>query len=427
MTRPLETSAVCNQLAAAVMERCDTVAGCTEEPGRITRRCLTQPMRDVHERLGEWMRDARLEPRADHAGNLIGRRAGQGEDRVLLIGSHLDSVPGAGRYDGVLGVLMGLAAVESLADTPLPFHVDVIGFCEEEGVRFSKPYLGSSAIANRFQSEWLERIDPAGVSLREALQAFGGDPDRIEDAAYAPERVVGYLEPHLEQGPVLDRLDRPVGVVSGIVGQSRLRLEFRGEAGHAGTTPMAGRRDALVPAAALVAEVRRVARRTEGLLATVGKFDVFPNAPNVIPERVELSLDVRHAVDGPREATVGAIVAEAGRLAEQEGCRFKLLEDTSQDAVSVDEGLTNELARAIADCGCEPHRIASGAGHDAVMMAQRFPITMLFVRHPGAVSHHPDERVELEDVAAGIEAMRRFVLRVAQNHPAPASSASVAT
>lgn len=418
------TASLCSTLAATVMQRCEEFAGCTEEPGRITRRCLTGPMREAHDRLGEWMREAGLEPQADHAGNLIGRRTSSDSDRVLLIGSHLDSVPDGGRYDGVLGVLMGLAAAKALADASLPFQLHVIGFSEEEGVRFSMPYLGSSAIAGCFQEEWFSRVDSAGVSLRDALATFGGDPERIGQAEYPTDKVIGYVEPHLEQGPVLERLGQPLGIVSGIVGQTRMRLELRGEAGHAGTTPMEGRRDALVAAAGVVAAVRAVAGRSEGLRATVGKLECHPNAPNVIPERVELSLDVRHPLDGLREAAIGEILAEAEQIAEAEGCHFSHVKDTAQDAVAVDEGLTARLAEAITECGCEPPRVFSGAGHDAVIMAQRFPVSMLFVRHPGAVSHHPDERVDADDVAAGIQALTRFVLNVAKQHPTPAAVSS---
>lgn len=410
------------RLAYATMLRCDSLAECTEEPGRITRRFLSAPMRTVHERVSEWMTAAGLQPRVDHAGNLIGRRAATlppdaatGE-KVLLIGSHLDTVPGGGRYDGVLGVLIGLALAEALGDTPLPFHIDVIGFSEEEGVRFSKPYLGSSAVAGCFQHEWLARTDRTGCTVRDAITEFGGDADRLGEAAYEPSQVIGYLEPHLEQGPVLERSGSPVGVVSGIVGQTRMRVEFLGEAGHAGTTPMAGRHDALVAAAAFVGEVRAITERTEGLIATVGKIDTSPNATNVIADRVEVAIDARHPRDATLNAAVEELTARGDRLAADEGCRFRVLESTGQAAVTVDQLLTEALAETIAELGVEPLRLASGAGHDAVIMASRFPVAMLFLRHPGGVSHHPDERVDRDDVAFGIEVLTRFVGRLAQQH-----------
>ncbi|MEQ8835601.1 MAG: hydantoinase/carbamoylase family amidase, partial [Lacipirellulaceae bacterium] len=293
-------------LADLVMARCDELGHCSEEPGQITRRFLSKPMHDVHDRLAAWMRSAGLSTRIDNAGNLIGRLEGQsitaGESpRTLLLGSHLDSVPGGGRYDGVLGVLLGLALIEALEGVNLPFHLDIIGFSEEEGVRFSKPYLGSSAVAGRFETEWLERVDAEGTTLREAIVEFGLAPDCLGDAAYSTEEVIGFIEPHLEQGPLLESCGSPGGLVTAIAGQSRLRLAFTGQMGHAGTTPMQGRHDALVSSAEFIRAVRELGTRVEGLRATVGRLKVMPNAPNVIPGRVELSLDVRHAEDEVRE------------------------------------------------------------------------------------------------------------------------------
>lgn len=357
-----------------------------------------------------------LETRVDAVGNLFGRRAAARGNRTLLIGSHLDTVPGGGRYDGVLGVLIGLGVIEALDDADLPFHVEIVGFSEEEGVRFSKPYLGSSAVAGCFESEWLGRIDRTGYSVRDAIVDFGGDPDRIADAAYSADSLIGYVEPHLEQGPVLERSGSPVGVVSGIVGQSRLRLEFLGEAAHAGTTPMAGRHDAMVCAAAFVNEVRTLASKEVGLIATVGKFDASPNAPNVIADRVEVSLDVRHPNDEAREAAIETLLSRAQQLSNAEGCVLNVLEQAGQGAVTVDPKLTDLLAESVAECTSEPLRLSSGAGHDAVIMARTFPIAMLFLRHPDGISHHPDERVDRDDVAVGIEVMTRFVLRLAEDY-----------
>ncbi|MEN0111179.1 MAG: allantoate amidohydrolase [Planctomycetota bacterium] len=403
-----------DRLAHAVMGRCDAIAECTEEPGRITRRYLSAPMRTVHERIGGWMQAAGLATRVDHAGNLFGLRRGACSDRTLLVGSHLDTVPGGGRYDGVLGVLMGVALAESLGDARLPFDLEVVGFSEEEGVRYSKPYLGSAAVAGRFKPAWLARTDRAGVTVREAIAEFGGDADRLEEAAYDPQRVIGYVEPHLEQGPVLERAAAAVGVVSGIVGQSRLRLEFIGETAHAGTTPMIGRRDALAPAAAMVGETRRMAESTRGLLATVGKIDVSPNAPNVVADRVELALDVRHPSDASRDLAVDRLVERARELAAAERCECRVLENTPSPATIVDRQLSDRLADAVTATGVEPLRLPSGAGHDAVMMARRFPVAMLFIRHPGGVSHHPDERCDRDDVAVGVDTLRRLVLGLAE-------------
>lgn len=400
-------------LADRVMTRCDDIAACSESPDCITRRFLTPPMQCVHDLLREWMGSLSMSVCLDNAGNLIGRRESPGAKQTLLIGSHLDTVPGGGRYDGVLGVLIGLAVVEALGGADLPFNVDVIGFSEEEGVRYSKPYLGSAAVAGCFDPDWLGRVDSTGVTLREAITAYGADPLGICDCAYSADEVIGYVEPHLEQGPVLERAREPVGVVSGIVGQSRLRLRVVGEAGHAGTTPMAGRRDALVAAAAFVTKVREMGIDTDGLRATVGHFAVFPGAPNVIPERVEFSLDVRHASDTVRERAVDQLIIAGRRVVEVEQCRFEVIEKSAQGAVEVNQPLTLALADAISDVGFQPLCLPSGAGHDAVIMAQRFPVAMLFIRHPGGISHHPDERVERDDVAVAIDVLGRFVHKLA--------------
>lgn len=406
-------------LADLVMARCDELGHCSEDEDQLTRRYLCEPMHDVHDRLAGWMRAAGLTTRIDNAGNIIGRREGQatnpGESpRALLVGSHLDCVPGGGRYDGVLGVLLALALVEELADTTLPFHLDVVGFSEEEGVRFSKPYLGSGAVAGLFETEWLQRTDSAGITLREAIVEFGLAPDCLEDAAYTAEEVIGYIEPHLEQGPVLDQCGSPVGLVTAIAGQSRLRLEFTGQMGHAGTTPMAGRRDALVSSAEFIRTVRELGTRVEGLRATVGKIKVKPNAPNVIPGKVELSLDVRHAEDAVRDKAVEELLALGQRIAAAEGGQFTVLEQTPEAAVRVDPQLSNLLSKAIIETGYALTELPSGAGHDAVMMAKRFPIAMLFLRHPGGISHHPDEHVERDDVAVGLQVLSCFVRRLAE-------------
>jgi len=401
-------------LADLVMARCDELAACSEESGRITRRFLTAPMLEVHDRLGSWMRQANLQTRADDAGNLIGRRIAETAIRTLIVGSHLDTVPGGGRFDGVLGVLIGVAVAETLGDKRLPFHLDVVGFSEEEGVRYSMPYLGSSAVAGLFQQEWLERADSNGTSMREAISAFHLDADSIAEAAYSPDEVIGFVEPHLEQGPVLERAGLPLGVVSGIAGQSRLRLRFQGKAAHAGTTPMLSRCDALAMAAEFVCEVRSLGRQTTGLRATVGRMDVTPNATNVIAGRVELSLDVRHLNNLQRERAIDNLLAAGKRIANRENGTLVVIEQTSQHAMEVDAALSELLAKSIGQCGYETLQMQSGAGHDAVVMAQRFPVAMLFLRHPGGVSHHPDEHVERDDVAAAIEVMSQFVVGLAQ-------------
>ncbi len=372
-------------------------------------------MRDAHELLFDWTQQAGLLPRIDNAGNFIGRLGSRTGKKVLLLGSHLDSVPDAGRYDGVLGTLLSIAVCEMLGGVSLPFHIDVLGFSEEEGVRFNCPYLGSAALAGRFDMAWLGREDVSGVTMREAIRAFGLVPEEIDACRYEAGEVIGYIEPHLEQGSMLDRLDQPVGVVTGIAGQSRLRLTFTGEAGHAGTAPMVDRCDAILAAARFVCDVRAEALSADGLKATVGSLQVDPNASNVIAGLVELSLDVRHLDDTVRDAAIERLLVKGRQIASEERCCFDVLEHCCQLSVRSDRQLIATLADAIAEVNGRVVELESGAGHDAVIMGQHVPMAMMFLRHPGGVSHHPKERVKVEDVAVAIHVLTRCVLRLADH------------
>ena len=361
-----------------------------------------------------------MEVRVDAVGNIVGRRsvaASPAGDQqamlVLMIGSHLDTVPNAGKYDGILGVLVGLAVVEALGTVSLPFAIDVIGFSEEEGIRYSQPYLGSRAVAGNFDLAWLDRCDASGISMRDAITTFGQDPSKIADAAYKFTDVVGFIEAHLEQGPVLERAGLPVAVVTSIVGQSRLVVRFLGEAGHAGTTPMVPRSDALVGAAKWIQEVQQTGMQTDRLRATVGRIVAFPNASNVIPDCVELSLDVRHELELVRLAAIEELLQAGYQIAESDHLEFIVAHRCDSRSVAVSPRLKSILCESIASQGVEPLRLASGAGHDAVVMGEQFPMAMLFIRHPGGISHHPAERVDVEDVAVAINVMVEFVKRLA--------------
>ena len=401
-------------LADDVLARCDLLACYSEEPNRITRTCLCGAMHQVHASLRTWMERAGMSVRLDAAGNLIGHypAAGAGA-RALLIGSHLDSVPDAGKYDGILGVLLGVAAVQALGGQRLPFAIEVLGFCEEEGIRFRTPFLGSLAVCGRLTEEFLERTDDNGVSLSEALRHFGIDPARVSEAAYWPGGVLGYLEAHIEQGPVLDDAKLPLGVVDAIVGTSRCWLRFVGKAGHAGTLPMALRQDALVAAAEFIIAVDRAARSVDGLRATVGSLTVAPDAVNVVPGLARLSLDVRHPLDEVREQAVASLREQAAAVAARRGVALHVDQPDSRGAVPTDPRLTRLLAETVARAGYPVHRMASGAGHDAAVMATLTPATMLFIRSPGGISHHPAEAVLPQDVTAALEVMVAFLHRLA--------------
>lgn len=404
----------CRHLAVEVLDRCEKVALFSEEPGKITRTFLSEAMRGLLEQMTRWMEEAGLAVQLDAAGNLIGHYPGNRPGVLTFaIGSHLDTVPDAGKYDGVLGVLLGVAAVKALGGRRLPFGIDVIAFSEEEGVRYRAPFLGSLAVTGRFDRQLLERTDSAGITMADAFRAFGLDPARISDAVRPAGGLLGYLEVHIEQGPVLETLGAPAGVVEAIAGQSRLWVEVRGRAGHVGTTPMAARLDALAAAAELVLEVEWLARSTDGLTATVGALSVEPGASNVIPGRVPFSVDVRHASDQVRVAAVHEFLELAKAVAEERRVEFRVTHQEHHPAIPADPVLTDWLAEVLASTGHVPHRVVSGAGHDAGVMATLGPMAMLFLRSPGGVSHHPDERVLLDDVAVGLDVLVRYIDLVA--------------
>lgn len=398
--------------AAVVMQRCDALAACTEESGRITRPFATPAMARANALVAGWMREAGMDVRQDAIGNLVGRYAASAPAApTLLLGSHLDSVRDAGRYDGPLGVLAALAAVQQLHDSGarLPFAIELYAFADEEGVRFHSTYLGSSAVAGRFAPAWLARADADGSTMAEAIRAFGGDPAALPSAARERAGLLGYVELHIEQGPVLEAHDLPLGVVTAIAGQTRVAAEFVGVAGHAGTVPMALRRDALPAAAELVLAVEAHARATDGLVATVGQLSAQPGASNVIPGAATLSLDVRHQNDATREAACQALRARAQEIAAARDLTLRWETVQAGNAVACDARLTDLLAQAVAAGGTPAHRLPSGAGHDAVMLAAIAPIAMLFVRCAGGISHNPAEAVAEADVAAGIAALGRFL------------------
>jgi allantoate deiminase len=398
--------------AEAVLERCDRLARCTEEPGRVTRRFATPALAEARMLVDGWMREAGLETRRDAVGNLFGRRGGDGEP-ALMLGSHLDTVRDAGRYDGALGVLVALACAERLRGRELPFGIEVAGFADEEGVRYGTGYLGSSVPAGRFEKAWLDLVDDDGTALADAVRGWGGDPAAIPAGRRRPEELRAYFEVHIEQGPVLDDRGLPVGVVSGIAGQTRARVAFTGRAGHAGTTPMEGRHDALAAAADWIVAVEADARSREGLVATVGEIAAAPGAGNVIPGRVTASFDLRHPDNAARMEAVAAMHGHAVRIGAERGVEVAWDEIQSTPPVPCSLVLTEMLAEAAADAGQAAPRLASGAGHDAAMMAAVTPVAMLFVRCAGGVSHHPDESVRADDVEVAIDVTTRFVERLA--------------
>jgi allantoate deiminase len=411
--------------ADEIVRWCRDLSACSEAPGVTTRTFLSAPMHDVHERLSTWMTSLGMSVRVDAAGNLRGlyaaapsadTSAAQDQDSSsrLLIGSHLDTVPDAGAFDGVLGVVVGVALVQALDGRRLPFAIEVVGFSDEEGTRFGVPFIGSRALVGGLDDDLLDRRDAAGARVRDAIGAFGLDERRIADARMAAS-VFGYLEVHIEQGPVLERLDVPVGVVDAIAGQSRQQLTFDGAAAHAGTTPMLGRRDALAAAAEWIVAVERYAAAVGGLVATVGSLAAHPGAGNVIPGRAIASLDVRHKSDDVRHRATDELLQEAREIAARRNVAVAVENRLDQAAVVMNQPLTTRLARAVEASGHRVHHMTSGAGHDAMVLASRAPAAMLFVRSPGGISHHPDETVRSTDVAAVLSVVLRFVEDLARD------------
>ena len=401
--------------ANTVLERADRLAACSEDGEHLTRRFATAALAQGGELVSGWMRAAGMTVWRDAIGNVVGRwepAAGPAAG-TLLMGSHIDTVVDAGRYDGMLGVLVALACVERLPDD-LPFAVEVYAFADEEGVRYGTAYLGSSVVAGTFDPAALERRDAEGIAMADAIAAFGGDPEGLDAARRDAADLLGYVEVHIEQGPVLEAEDLPVGVVTGIAGQTRAEVVFAGEAGHAGTVPMALRRDALVAAAELVGAADGVARATEGLVATVGELAVQPGASNVIPARATLSLDVRHLDDAVRAGAVAALRERATEIAAGRGVDVEWRPVQETDAVACSRALMAELEAAVDDAGVRVARLPSGAGHDAAVMSRLCDVAMLFVRCAGGISHNPAEAVTAEDVAVAIDVTSRLIDRLAR-------------
>jgi allantoate deiminase len=395
------------------LAECQRIAAMTEEPGRITRRFLTPPTRDVHAHLSARMESLGMIVHVDAAGNLHGLSHPQGaSEKRLILGSHIDTVPDAGAFDGVLGVVLAIECVDLVRQNGLPLALEVIAFSEEEGVRFGVPFLGSRAVAGRFDPALLALKNADGATLESAIRAYGLDPTRIAGSV-VDDDTLGFVEIHIEQGPVLEAENLKVAAVTGIVGQTRLTLELAGQANHAGTTPMNLRRDALAGAAEWIAAVEKLAKRTEGLVATVGKIEASPNATNVVAGIALLTLDARHPHDAVRLGSVNELIEMANSIAERRSLAMQCTRPMDQPAVSMDERLTAYLADAIEAAGFPPKRMHSGAGHDAMVMASRMPTAMLFLRSPGGISHNPAEAVRTEDVEAALEVMSVFLQRVA--------------
>jgi allantoate deiminase len=401
--------------ARRLARRLDELGRVSDERGRLTRTFLSPAMRRANRLVAGWMREAGLKVREDAVGNLIGRLEGGAPGaKTLLLGSHLDTVRDAGRFDGPLGVLLPIAALGELRrrGVRLPFAAEVLGFSEEEGVRFASAYLGSKGFTGVLRAGDLGRRDTQGTTVREALAAYGRAPVVLSGPAHRQRELLGYLEVHIEQGPVLEAKRAAVGVVTAIAGQTRGQAVFRGRAGHAGTTPMARRRDALAGAAEWILAVESLARRETPLVATVGTAAIAPGAPNVIPAEAALSLDLRHPRDPARREALRELLAAGRRIARRRGLAFAWRQTQDDNAAACAPELTQRLAASVRKVQGRSFALVSGAGHDGVVVAALAPIAMLFVRCRGGLSHHPDEFAAPADIEVALRVVVDFLSRL---------------
>jgi len=396
--------------AQRILDRCDALAAHSEQADGLTRVFLSPQQRAVNTLVLDWMRATGMDARLDAIGNCVGRYEGE-RPRMpcLMLGSHLDTVRDAGRYDGMLGVITAIECVAALDGRRLPFAIEVVGFGDEEGVRFGSTLLGSRAVAGTFDTTLLDRRGNDEVALRDALAAFGLDPGRVSEAAHRPGEVLAYVELHIEQGPVLEAEGLPVGVVTAINGGYRFAIEVTGMAGHAGTVPMGLRRDALAAAAECVLATEAVARTNADVVATVGRIEALPGAMNVIPGRVRFSVDLRAPTDAQRAAAWEALRARFHDIAGTREVGIAVSPLWEARTAPCDARLQQRIADAIAAEGLPVRRLPSGAGHDGMALIDIAPIGMLFVRCKGGISHNPAEAVTHGDVATGARVLLRFI------------------
>jgi len=395
---------------ARLMARLDAFAAFTDEPGRLTRLFLSDAHRRAAAAFIAWCGEAGLAARIDAAGNVVARyEGGRTGAPALMLGSHIDTVRDAGRYDGNYGALAALAVIETLraGGERLDHAIEIVAFGDEEGVRFRSTLTGSRALAGAYLEDALDQRDAGGVAMRDALKAFGGDPDKA--GSIRATYVAAFVEAHIEQGPVLEVEGLPLGVVTAINGATRLEVGVDGMAGHAGATPMSLRRDALTAAAEMALAIEARARRETDLVATVGRLEVWPGATNVIPGHVQFSIDVRAPDDERRAAALAEMKTRIDAIAAARGVSASLAKTHEANAFVCDPRIVAGLTRAVEQLGVSPRLLPSGAGHDTMVMGGLCPAGMLFVRCKGGISHNPLESMTVEDCAFGLAALTRFV------------------
>lgn len=396
-----------------IVARINQLGAISETPEHLARIFLTAEHRIAAELILSWMREAGMSAHLDAIGNVCGRYEGEKANLpCLMLGSHYDTVRDAGKWDGPLGLITAIACVADLnkRGKRLPFAIEVTGFADEEGVRFASTLLGSRAVAGTFVESVLNSRDRADITLREAMVQFGLDPEHVGAAARARRELLGYVELHIEQGPVLEQMNLPVGVVTAIAGATRLAAHLTGMAGHAGTVPMALRRDALAGAAECIVAIEEFCKTDEGgLVGTVGYVDAMPGATNVIPGRVNFTIDIRAPTDAHRKLAVADIVRRIEAIAKRRNLALQVDVTHENRTVPCAPWLKTQVAEAVAAEGYGVFELPSGAGHDGMAMIDIADVAMIFVRCRGGISHHPDEHVELADVDAGARVLLRLI------------------
>ncbi len=395
---------------ARLMARLDAFAAFTDEPGRLTRLFLSDAHKRAAQAYIDWCAEAGLAARIDAAGNVVARYEGLTPGApTLMLGSHIDTVRDAGRYDGNFGALAALAVVEELAarGERLDHAVEIVAFGDEEGVRWRTTLTGSRALAGDYPEDALDQKDKQGVYMRDALLAFGGDPEKV--LALCAHPIAAFVELHIEQGPVLEAEGLPIGVVTAINGATRLEVGVDGLAGHAGATPMALRRDAFAAAAEMALAIEARARAEPDLVATIGRMELWPGATNVIPGHAQFSIDVRAPLDVRRDAAVADIEARIDAVARGRRVTATVARTHEAGAFTCDPGIVAGLTQAVGSLGVPVRLLPSGAGHDTMAIGRLCPAGMLFVRCKGGISHNPLESITVEDCATGLAALSRFV------------------
>jgi len=393
--------------AEIIKDRLDKLAAYSDLPDCLCREFGSTASDQVNHLVAKWMSEAGLEVRIDNIGNVRGFRD-NGKSKIFLMGSHLDTVIDAGKFDGPLGVLMAIDQAQHIDFTSFPYDLEIAGFSNEEGLRFPGCYLGSTVVAGCFQEDWLKFKDRNQISLEQAISSMGGNPMVLTEDATDLDKLAGYLEVHIEQGPVLESHNYPLGVVNHISAQQRYILTINGVAGHAGTVPMDDRKDALAGASELILEVEKTAKQYPPMVATVGYLEVNPGTTNVIPGRVQLTIDIRSPHKNDLAEAILYLKGQSGIIADTRGLTIEWDQTSSENPIECDPSLSNQLEQACSAAGHSYQVLPSGAGHDAIAIAKVAPVCMLFVRCKNGISHNPLEEAAVDDIAAAIDVCDHF-------------------